>query len=75
LVTHDVVRVPRALAARLSNLAEVAQRRTSLTIPYSVVVRSVLERGLDELELELGIRRAPRSKATDSADDPKGDSE
>ncbi|MGD0679942.1 MAG: hypothetical protein ABSC94_31550 [Polyangiaceae bacterium] len=60
----DVVRVPRALAARLSKLAEAAQRRTSLTIPYPVVVRSVLERGLDELERELGVRRAPRAKAS-----------
>lgn len=71
----DIVRIPRALTNRLTRVGEVMGKRAFVVLPYPVVVRAVIERGLDALELELGIRRAPRSKATDSEDEPKGDPE
>ncbi len=47
-----VVRIPAAVVTRLARMVELMSGRAGVTLPYSVVVRGVLERGLDALEAE-----------------------
>jgi hypothetical protein len=57
LPSSDIIRVPRSLSARLSAVGAAMGKRAFVTLPYPVIVRAVLERGLDVLERELGITR------------------
>jgi hypothetical protein len=47
-----VVRIPAVLATRLVRMAELMSGRAGVTLPAAVVVRGVIERGLDALEAE-----------------------
>jgi hypothetical protein len=49
-----VVRIPAELRDRLAALGEAMGARAFATLPASVVIRAVLDRGLDALEAELG---------------------
>jgi len=46
--------IPAELRDRLAALGEAMGARAFATLPASVVIRAVLDRGLDALEAELG---------------------
>jgi hypothetical protein len=50
-----VVRIPEATRERLKRVADAMSKRALTELPAAVVVRAVLDRGLDDLEGELGI--------------------
>ncbi len=52
-----VVRIPEATRDRLAKMGEAMSARALATLPPAVVVRAVLERGLDALEAELAKKR------------------
>jgi hypothetical protein len=52
-----VFRIPEATRERLVRLGATMSKRAFAELPPAVVVRAALERGLDELERELGITR------------------
>jgi len=49
-----VVRIPEPLRDRLARAGDAMGARALATLPPAVVVRAVLERGLDAIEAELG---------------------
>lgn len=51
-----VVRIPEATRERLKRVADALSKRALTELPPAVVVRAVLDRGLDDLEGELGIK-------------------
>jgi len=56
-----VVRVPVAMRDRLARVREAMAKRASLsTLDVPTVVREALDRGLTELEGELGIGKSKR---------------
>jgi hypothetical protein len=59
-----VFRVPEALRARLAKVGAYMSTRALADLPGAVVARAALERGLNALEDELGIKRkrAPRQR-------------
>jgi hypothetical protein len=59
--TAPVVRVPVAMRDRLARVREAMAKRAALsTLDVPTVVREALDRGLTELEGELGIGKAKR---------------
>jgi len=59
--TAPVVRVPVAMRERLARVREAMAKRAALsTLDVPTVVREALDRGLTELEGELGIGKAKR---------------
>lgn len=50
-----VIRIPEATRERLVRVGAALSKRAFTELPASVVVRAVLDRGLDDLEGELGI--------------------
>jgi len=59
--TAPVVRVPANMRDRLAKVREAMAKRASLTtLDVPTVVREALDRGLTELEGELGITKAKR---------------
>jgi hypothetical protein len=57
-----MVRIPEATRERLAAVGAVMSKRALTELPASVVVRAVLDRGLDALETELGVGKI---RATD----------
>jgi predicted DNA-binding protein len=55
-----VVRIPEATRERLARVGEAMSKRALTELPAAVVVRAVIDRGLDDLEGELGIAKAKR---------------
>jgi hypothetical protein len=55
-----VVRIPEAMRERLKRVADAMSKRALTELPAAVVVRAVLDRGLDDLEGELGIAKGKR---------------
>lgn len=55
-----MVRLPEATRERLARVSEAMSKRALTNLPASVVVRAVLDRGLDVLEGELGIGKGKR---------------
>jgi hypothetical protein len=55
-----VVRIPEATRERLKRVADALSKRALTELPAAVVVRAVLDRGLDDLEGELGIAKGKR---------------
>ena len=55
-----VVRIPEATRERLARVGEAMSKRALTELPAAVVVRAVLDRGLDDLEGELGIAKGKR---------------
>src|SRR5580704_4426118 len=55
-----MVRLPEATRERLARVSEAMSKRALTELPASVVVRAVLDRGLDALEGELGIGKGKR---------------
>ncbi len=56
-----VVRIPQAMRDRLAKVREAMSKRASLTtLDVPTVVREALDRGLTELEGELGITKGKR---------------
>ncbi len=59
--TAPVVRVPVAMRERLARVREAMAKRAALsTLDVPTVVREALDRGLTELEGELGIGKTKR---------------
>lgn len=52
-----IIRIPEATRERLRRVADAMAKRALAELPASVVVRAVLERGLDALERELGLTK------------------
>jgi hypothetical protein len=55
-----MVRIPEATRERLAAVGAAMSKRALTDLPASVVVRAVLDRGLDALEGELGIGKGKR---------------
>jgi hypothetical protein len=55
-----MVRIPEATRERLAKVGEAMSKRALTDLPASVIVRAVLDRGLDALESELGIAKGKR---------------
>ncbi len=55
-----VIRIPEAVRERLAKVGEAMSKRALTELPATVVVRAVLDRGLDALENELGIGKGKR---------------
>jgi hypothetical protein len=55
-----VVRIPEASRERLARVGEAMSKRALTDLPAAVVVRAVMDRGLDDLEGELGISKGKR---------------
>ena len=55
-----VLRIPEATRERLARVGEAMSKRALTELPAAVVVRAVIDRGLDDLESELGIAKAKR---------------
>lgn len=55
-----VVRIPEATRERIRRVGEAMSKRALTELPAAVVVRAVMDRGLDDLEGELGIAKAKR---------------
>jgi hypothetical protein len=55
-----VVRIPEATRERIARVREAMSKRALTELPMGVVVRAALDRGLDELEGELGIGKVKR---------------
>lgn len=51
----SVIRIPEATRERLKRVGDALSKRALTDLPASVIVRAVLERGLDSLEAELGL--------------------
>ncbi len=52
-----VVRIPEGTRERLKRVAEAMSKRALTELPAAVVVRAVIDRGLDALESELTLKR------------------
>ena len=52
-----VIRIPEATRERLVRVAAALSKRALSELPAAVVVRTVIDHGLDALEGELGIKR------------------
>jgi predicted DNA-binding protein len=52
-----MVRIPVETRERLARASEAMSKRALTDLPASVVVRAAIDRGLDVLEGELGIKR------------------
>jgi hypothetical protein len=55
-----MVRIPVETRERLARVGEAMSKRALTELPASVVVRAVIDRGLDTLEGELGIAKGKR---------------
>ena len=55
-----VVRIPAETRERIARVGQAMSKRALTELPAAVVVRAVLDRGLDDLEGELGIARGKR---------------
>lgn len=55
-----MVRIPVETRERLARVAEAMSKRALTELPASVVVRAAIDRGLDDLERELGIGKGKR---------------
>jgi hypothetical protein len=55
-----MVRLPEATRERLARVGEAMSKRALTELPASVIVRAVLDRGLDAIESELGIAKGKR---------------
>jgi hypothetical protein len=51
----SVVRLPAETRERIARVGQAMSKRALTELPAAVVVRAVLDRGLDDLESELGI--------------------
>jgi predicted DNA-binding protein len=54
----STIRLPTALHERLARVREAMSKRVLTELPSAVAVKAALERGLDALEGELGIKRS-----------------
>lgn len=52
----SVVRLPVETRERIARVGQAMSKRALTELPPAVVVRAVLDRGLDDLEGELGIK-------------------
>ena len=56
----SVLRIPEATRERLARVGDAMSKRALTELPPAVVVRAVIDRGLDALEGELGIAKGKR---------------
>jgi predicted DNA-binding protein len=55
-----LVRIPVETRERLARVGAAMSKRALTELPASVVVRAAIDRGLDDLESELGIAKGKR---------------
>ena len=55
-----MVRLPEATRERLAAVGAAMSKRALTELPAAVIVRAVLDRGLDAIESELGIGKGKR---------------